>query len=92
MSRRRTTKSRVVAEQLTVRGVPPQVARALRKRAVEEGKSLNAVLVETLAKDVEGLADPRFTDLSDLAGAWQDDPQCEAALAAQDQIDESLWR
>ena len=92
MSRRRIVSSRPAVEQLTIRSVPPHVGRALRKRAEEEGKSLNTVLVETLAKSVNGQVEPRFTDLSDLAGTWQDDPECEAALAAQDQIDESLWR
>ena len=31
-------------------------------------------------------------ELRDLAGTWADDPEFDAALAAQDQIDPDLWR
>lgn len=79
--------------QLTVRGVPLHVKSALCKRARSEGKSLNTVLVETLSA-AAGAATPtgRFTDLDHLAGAWVEDAECEAALRAQDQVDESLWQ
>jgi hypothetical protein len=31
-------------------------------------------------------------DLSDIAGTWRNDPAFDSALAAQDMIDEKLWR
>jgi hypothetical protein len=30
-------------------------------------------------------------DLDDLAGQWVEDPEFDAAVEAQDQVDESLW-
>lgn len=79
--------------QLTVRGVPEEVARSLKKRASEEGKSLNRVLVEalTLSAGIGGES-MRAHDLDWIAGTWVEDPEFDAAIAAQDTIDEELWR
>jgi plasmid stability protein len=79
--------------QYTVRGIPDALDKALRQRAREEGKSLNEVTVETLA---EGLgigeeAVPR-RDLSDITGTWKREASVEAALKAQDAVDEELWK
>ena len=75
--------------QVTIRNVPPDVEAALRRRAREEGKSLNAVMVEALSRDVE----PRvYRDLAWFAGTWVEDPAFDEAIAAQDQIDEEMWR
>jgi len=79
--------------QYTVRGVPEPLDRAIRRRARAEGKSLNAVAVEALAEGLglgkEGLV---LRDLSDIAGTWKKDAAAEAALSAQDVVDESLWK
>jgi hypothetical protein len=79
--------------QYTLRNIPPALDRALRALARREGKSLNEVAIRALARAV-GLGDSavRQRDLSDLAGSWQEDPEFDAALAEQDEIDESLWR
>jgi plasmid stability protein len=79
--------------QYTIRNVPPQVDRALRRRATKEGKSLNQVTVEALAASL-GLGDDpiRYRDLSDLLGKGVVDPETEAALADQRRIDPDLWR
>lgn len=80
--------------QYTVRDIPPHVDRALRRKALAEHKSLNEVLRNALIREVEeeGLSPRRHHDLDDLAGTWVEDPEFDAALAAQDQIDEALWR
>lgn len=56
-------------------------------------KSLNEVLVEALA-DGAGVRESRRTrrDLGDISGTWVSEPLVEEALAAQDVVDESLWR
>jgi hypothetical protein len=79
--------------QYTVRDIPEQVDRALRRKAGEEGKSLNEVLRDALIREA-GVVEPspRYTDLDALAGTWVDDPGFDATLRAQDQVDESLWR
>jgi hypothetical protein len=79
--------------QYTIRGIPPAVDQALRKRAQTSGKSLNEAAIEALAEGV-GVADsPRKRrDMSDIVGTWLPDPQLEEALADQRRIDEELWR
>jgi hypothetical protein len=79
--------------QYTIRRIPPAIDEAVRERARAEGKSLNEVAVEALA-DGLGLGDADIVrrDLSDIAGTWKKDPAAEAALAAQDLVDEGLWK
>jgi hypothetical protein len=79
--------------QFTVRRVPSRVARSLRDKARRERRSVNSVLVQALALAAgTGEDEPRFHDLDWLAGTWVKDPAFDAAIAAQDQVDESLWR
>jgi plasmid stability protein len=79
--------------QYTIRNVPDLLDEALRRSAREQGKSLNEVAIEALARGA-GLSEQRSRqrDLSDVAGTWRKDPAFDAALAAQDAIDEELWR
>jgi hypothetical protein len=79
--------------QYTLRGIPPAVDKALRERAKREGKSLNEVTVEAIADGLGlGVSDFVRRDLSDVAGSWKKDAAVEAALAAQDRVDEGLWK
>ncbi|HYY68992.1 MAG TPA: hypothetical protein VE734_04620 [Terriglobales bacterium] len=66
---------------------------ALRRRAREEGKSLNEVAIEALARGA-GVSESRGRqrDLSDIVGTWHNDSAFDRALAAQDAVDEELWR
>ena len=79
--------------QYTIRNVPKYLDAALRVSAREQGKSLNEVAVEALARG-SGLGEPRVRqrDLSDIAGSWKKDPAFDRALAAQDTVDEEMWR
>jgi plasmid stability protein len=79
--------------QYTVRNVPEHVDRALRRKADDEGKSLNEVLRGALIREA-GVVEPSqlYTDLDALAGTWVDDPGFDETIRAQDQVDESLWR
>ena len=79
--------------QYTIRNVPDYLNAALRASAREQGKSLNEVAVEALARGA-GLTGSRCRqrDLHDIAGSWRKDPAFDSALAAQDAIDEEMWR
>ena len=79
--------------QYTIRNVPDYLDTALRGSAREQGKSVNQVAIEALARGF-GLGEPqlRQRDLSDIAGSWRKDPAFERALAAQDTVDEEMWR
>ena len=79
--------------QYTLRNIPKGLDDALRRRAREQGKSLNQVALEALL-DACGLTPkPALRrSLDDVVGAWLDDPEVEAALADQRSIDEDLWK
>jgi hypothetical protein len=78
--------------QYTIRNIPGYLDDALRHSAREQGKSLNEVAVEALARGT-GLGEhrPRRRDLSDLMGTWVEDPAFDRAIADQDAIDEEMW-
>jgi hypothetical protein len=79
--------------QYTIRGVPAAIDSALRARAHADGQSLNETALVVLAEGAGVAGVPRKRrDLSDIAGTWKADKALEAALAAQDQVDEGLWK
>jgi hypothetical protein len=82
-----------VCMQYTIRNIPDYLDAALRDSARAQSKSLNEVAIEALARGA-GLAQPRVRqrDLSDIAGSWRKDSAFERALAAQDAVDEEMWR
>jgi plasmid stability protein len=80
-------------EQFTIRGVPERVGARLRQLARQEGRSINAVAVEALARGI-GLTEEEqiFTDLDDLSGTWVEDASFDRAIAEMDKVDEELWK
>jgi hypothetical protein len=78
--------------QYTIRGVPDKVSAMLRERAKAEGRSLNSVAVDALARGLGlGVVEPRYDDLDDLAGTWVADPEFDRVVAEMDRVDEELW-
>lgn len=83
----------IMSRQYTIRAVPEEVDRALRQRARREARSLNAVVVEALARGLELEAEPvRHTDLDDLIGTWQEDPDFDRAVADFERVDGDAWK
>ena len=79
--------------QYTIRAVPDEVDRALRQRARRESKSLNAVVIDALARGLALDAAPaKHTDLDHLVGTWQEDPQFDRAVAEFERIDDESWQ
>ena len=79
--------------QYTIRGVPPAIDNALREQARLAGKSLNEAALDALAAGTGVAGTPlRRRDLSDIAGTWKSEKAVQDALAAQDLVDEDLWR
>jgi hypothetical protein len=79
--------------QYTIRAVPRAVDLALRRRAKEEAKSLNTVVVEALARGLELDARPKMhADLDALIGSWQEDPAFDQAIADFGRVDEEAWK
>jgi plasmid stability protein len=80
-----------MTRQITVRGVPDEVAHKLQRLSRERGRSVNATVLDILDEAV-GEA-PRRERLARYA-TWTDGDlaEVEGAVAAQRVIDESLWR
>ncbi|MEA2162203.1 MAG: hypothetical protein QOK37_330 [Thermoanaerobaculia bacterium] len=79
--------------QYTLRGIPATVDVALRERARVAGKSLNEVAIEALAEGAGVTGAPRKRrSAQGIAGTWKEDKAFDEAIAAQDQIDEDLWK
>ena len=78
--------------QYTIRNVPDTLDEALRRAAREQGKSLNDMAIDALARGA-GITGERVRrrDLSDIVGTWRKDTAFDRARAAQDKIDGEMW-
>ena len=82
---------------ITLRNIPPDVARALQRRARESGKSYNqtvlALLTEALGLLPGAKQRVRHADLDHLIGSWSAARarELDASIAAQRRTDEELW-
>ena len=79
--------------QYTIRAVPDEIDCAIRQRARRESKSLNAVVIDALARGLALDATPaKHTDLDHLVGTWQEDPGFDSAVAEFERIDDESWK
>ena len=76
--------------QYTIRGVPPEVDRMLRRKAAKCKRSLNQVILDELTSTTVGRA--QRADFTDLVGRWTPDPGFDEIIAAQRQIDWDKWK
>ncbi len=81
---------------VTLRGIPPEVERAIRRKAGESGSSVNSVVIGLLEEAVgarKGRKKVLHHDLDALAGAWSREEAASFArsLAAERKIDPDLW-
>lgn len=83
-------KGQAESVQYTIRGVPREVDRVLRKRAAKRKQSLNQVILEELT--VATIGSKHHADFSDIVSGWTPDPAFDEILAAQRQIDWDKWK
>jgi hypothetical protein len=76
--------------QYTVRGVPREVDRALRKKSAASKQSLNQVILDELT--VAAVGHRQRADFSDLVGQWKADSAFDEILESQRQIDADKWK
>ena len=83
---------------ITLRNLPPELSRIIRRKAQAKGTSLTKVVVDLLEEGA-GIRGKKRTaaahhDLDDLAGSWSKDEAAafDKALARQRAIDPDLWR
>ena len=81
------------ARQYTVRHIPEEVDRTLRRRAKETGKSFNQVALEALVAGAGAQLRPE-RDLRDVVGSLsaKEAAAMDREVEAQRQIDPKLWR
>jgi len=79
--------------QYTIRNLPGRLDELIRRRAKEEGKSLNTVAVEALmeAFGLRGSVEPN-RDVAELVGSWVEDAAVDEALEEQRGVDDEMWR
>ena len=80
---------------ITLRKIPPDLARRIRRRAEERGISLNKAVLELLREGEPAARKPRqgSDDLDALFGAWsaKDAAGFNRTLRAQRRIDPEVW-
>lgn len=82
---------------VTLRNLPPALARTIRQRARQKQTSVNKAVIglleETLGARTKRKEPTRHHDLDALAGAWskKEAKSFEKALARQRVIDRALW-
>ena len=79
--------------QYTIRGVSPAIDLSLRQRAKAESKSLNQLLLDTLAAGLGFFRQhPKNEALQSLANTWVTDSEADKALDEMRTIDADLWK
>jgi hypothetical protein len=82
---------------ITLRNLPPVVARLIEHRSARTGLSLNKTVIQLLEERLGVSGRPAdvesHRDLDDLAGVWTDEEACEfdRILEGQRRIDPELW-
>lgn len=83
---------------LTIRNLPPEVAKAIRQRAVKNKTSLNRAVLGLLEESIPARAGGGkkhiYHDLDALAGSWcsEEAAEFERALDGQRDVDEEIWK
>lgn len=82
-------------QQITIRGIAPEIEQKIRQIAKSKSQSINQVLKEIIHKEFEKQGrKPMAASLKELAGGWS---KKEAAyfnltIKSCEQIDEDMWR
>ena len=87
-------------KQITVRGLPPEVEKIIKKEAHRKGLSLNKAFVSVLERAATGKKDVKkkgkilYHDLDPFFGIWNNEESAEfqKSLDFQRKIDEGLWK
>jgi hypothetical protein len=83
---------------ITLRNLPPAVAKTVQQRAKQKRTSVNKAVIELLEESVGGKAKKkekvRYHDLDHLIGTWtkKEADEFEKLIAEQRTIDPELWK
>ena len=84
---------------ITLRNLPPELAKTIRQKAEQQGTSINKAVINLLEEGT-GIRDKKngkkslHHDLDSLAGSWtkEEAEEFDKSLASQRAIDLDLWR
>ena len=85
---------------ITLRNLPPELARTIRQKAEKQGTSINKAVINLLEEGTGIRGNKRnrgkslHHDLDSLAGSWtrEEAEEFDKSLASQRTIDLDLWR
>ncbi len=84
---------------ITLRNLPPELAKTIRQKAEKQGTSINKAVISLLEEGTGGRDKKKgkrslHHDLDALAGSWTKEEAAEfdEALVSQRTIDPDLWR
>jgi hypothetical protein len=83
--------------QITVRGIAPEVEKEIRRMAKASGKSINKVMLELIggsAGPQKRGKKPAGASLAELAGGWSEKEarEFEESVRVFEEIDEETWK
>ena len=80
-------------QQITIRGIEPEIEREIRRIAKSTQKSINQVIKEIIRKEFKSPL-PRASSLKELAGGWspEEAAEFERNIKSCDRIDEDMWQ
>ena len=82
-------------QQITIRGIAPEIEQKIRRIARSNHQSINQVIKEIIHKEFgkRGIK-PRADSLKELAGGWsrKDASDFELTIKSCEQIDEDMWQ
>lgn len=83
--------------QITLRGIDPEVEKAIRRMSRQSGKSLNRIILDMIYKYTGFMGGDRrlpADSLRKLAGGWSENDALEfmESIKSCEQIDEEMWK
>jgi hypothetical protein len=83
--------------QITVRGIAPELEKQIRRKAKATGKSLNKVMLELIGGSAgpgKHRKKPAGASLAGLAGGWSEKEarEFEESVRVFEEIDEAMWK
>jgi hypothetical protein len=79
--------------QYTLRNIPKDLDKALRRQARKEGRSLNQIALEALMRGAGiGSEVTKNHDLDFLIGTWVEDPEFDKVVEDMRRIDPEMWK
>ena len=80
-------------QQITIRGIAPEIEQKIRRIAKGSRKSINQVIKEIIHKEFKN-PESTASSLKQLAGGWspKDASEFELSIKSCEQIDEDMWK